>query len=103
MRNAKDPRWVLLAENGDFSTIGRHSEPDDNEIAAAEAALERGGISGWIAIMSGSIYKRSVPDLVMVRALRQPLTPFDTAVRAFHQRRSVYVGDVSFEEATLAV
>lgn len=38
---ARDPRWVLLAEPGEYSTLGRHREPDDEAIAAAEAALAK--------------------------------------------------------------
>lgn len=86
MPNAGDPRWILLAESGDYSTIGRHREPDEEDIAAAEAALERAGVAGWIAIMSDSTYAHRVPDLLMVRPLRAPQNSFEAAVQAFRER-----------------
>ena len=52
MTASRDPRWVLLAETGEYSTLGRHREPGVEEIAAAEDALIRAGRAGWLAIMS---------------------------------------------------
>lgn len=86
MLNARDPRWILLAETGEFSTLGRHREPEDNDIAAAEAALATAGRAGWIAVMSHSAYERTKPDLVMVRSLREPRSSFADAVQAFRRR-----------------
>jgi len=86
MPTARDPRWVLLAETGDVSTIGRHREPDEADIAAAEAALEQVGGSGWLAVMSHSAHAHTIPELVMVRPLRDPRTTFEDAVKAFRTR-----------------
>ena len=83
---ARDPRWVLLAETGEYSTLGRHREPDEQDIAAAEIALAQAGRSGWVAIMSHSVHQRVVPELVMVRPLCDPKTPFSLAVEAFRNR-----------------
>jgi len=83
---ARDPRWVLLAETGEYSTLGRHREPEEEDILAAETALARVGRSGWIAVMSHSAYERTAPELVMVRPLRDPRTPFEDAVEAFRRR-----------------
>ena len=86
MPNALDPRWVLLAESGEYSTLGRHREPDEEDIAAAEAALAKIGRAGWLAVMSHSVHERAMPDLLMVRPLRDPSTSFADAVQAFHRR-----------------
>ena len=86
MPTPRDPRWVLLTEAGDHSTLGRHREPDEAGIAAAEAALARAGLSGWIAVMSHSVHARSAPELVMVRPLRDPQLPFEVAVEALRRR-----------------
>ena len=83
---ARDPRWVLLTETGEYSTLGRHREPSEEDIAAAEVALARVGQTGWLAVMSHSVHARAVPELIMVRALRDPKIPFEDAVRAFHMR-----------------
>ena len=86
MPTARDPRWVLLAETGEYSTLGRHREPDDDDIAAAETALARSGRSGWLVVMSHSVHSRTAPELMMVRPLRDPQTPFADAVQAFRSR-----------------
>jgi len=86
MPAAPDPRWILLAETGDYSTIGRHRDPNEEDIAAAEAALAHAGHSGWIAIMSSSVHTRTAPEVVMVRPLRNPGLTFDAAVQAFRKR-----------------
>jgi hypothetical protein len=82
----RDPRWVLICETGEYSTLGRHREPDEDEIKAAEIALVRAGRSGWLAIMSHSAHSRSTPELLMVRPLCTPSGTFDAAVDAFRRR-----------------
>lgn len=84
---ARDPRWVVLTEAGDYSIFGRHREPDESDIARVEMELERLGLAGWIAIMSHSAHARTPPELLMVRPLRAPRTPFEDAVRAFRARQ----------------
>lgn len=86
MPTVRDPRWVLLAETGEYSTLGRHHEPDEADITAAEAALAKVGRAGWLAVMSHSAYARTMPELIMVRPLRDPRTPFEDAVQAFRKR-----------------
>lgn len=86
MPAAKDPRWVVLVESGEYSTLGRYREPDPNEINAAEIALARAGLAGWLAVMSNSTYDQSVPDFMMVRPLQHPETSFEDAVQAYRDR-----------------
>ena len=35
MPRPRDPRWVLLTESGEYTTLGRHREPDEEIIASA--------------------------------------------------------------------
>ena len=86
MPTPRDPRWVLLTESGEHATLGRHREPDADDIAAAEAALAQAGHAGWLAVMSHTAHARTVPELVMVRPLRNPGTTFEAAVQAFRKR-----------------
>ena len=79
MPTPRDPRWVLLTETGELSTLGRHREPSEEDIAAAEAVLARAGRSGWLAVMSHSVHARTLPELVMV-------TTFEDAVQPFRKR-----------------
>jgi hypothetical protein len=86
MPTPRDPRWVLLTESGEYSILGRHREPSEEDIAAAEVALAQAGRSGWLAVMSHSAHTRAKPELLMVRPLRDPRLPFEAAVQALHKR-----------------
>ncbi len=83
---ARDPRWVLLVDNGEYSSLSRHREPDAHDIAAAEKALQQASRSGWLAVMSYSAYEAATPELMMVRPLCDPKIPFEEAIQAFRQR-----------------
>jgi hypothetical protein len=86
MPKAHDPRWVLLAETGEYSTLGRYREPEAEDIAVAEKALMNAGKAGWIAVMSASVHHSTSPDLVMVRPLCSPNRSFAEAVELFRSR-----------------
>lgn len=86
MTTGRDPRWIILLETGEYSLVGRHREPDQDDIARFEAALDRESRSGWLAVMDRSEHAPGTPEMVMVRPLRAPTTPFEGAVRAFHER-----------------
>ncbi len=79
---SSDRRWVIVAEDGRYSTIGRASDPTDAEIGEAEDALRRQGLSGWLAVMSGSAYGSKVPSLMAVRPLASPTKHWEDASAA---------------------
>lgn len=88
MTAGRDPRWIVLLETGEYSIVGRHREPDADDLARFEAALERNGRSGWLAVMDRSEHAAGTPEIVMVRPLLQPSMPFEAAVAAFRSRRA---------------
>lgn len=79
---SSDRRWVLVAEDGRYSTMGRASNPTDAEVEEAEDALRRQGLSGWLAVMSGSAYGSKVPSLMAVRPLASPTKRWEDASAA---------------------
>lgn len=79
---SSDRRWVILAEDGRYSTIGRASDPTDAEVEEAEDALRRQGLSGWLAVMSGSAYGSKMPSLMAVRSLASPTRHWEDASAA---------------------
>ena len=76
---SSDRRWIILAEDGRSSIIGRARDPSEADIDAAEASLARNGTGGWLAVMSGSQYSRELPTLLEVRPLNNPAVPFARA------------------------
>src|ERR1700722_14495627 len=63
----REHRWVVVGEDGRFVTVGRHTDPSEDEILSTENALRSAGLAGWLAVMQGSPYAREVPRLLMVR------------------------------------
>ncbi len=80
---AKDPRWIVLAEDGRYSNVGRHREPDAEDIARIEDGLRQAGIGGWLAIMSQSAYDSGLPEVVDIRVFGAPAVAFTAAKDAF--------------------
>jgi hypothetical protein len=68
-RLTDDPRTIVLAEDGRFVTLGRHSTPTEAEVAQAGEGLARHGFAGWLATMSGTFYARRCPTLTMLRPI----------------------------------
>ena len=88
MKSSRDPRWIVLSESGDYSTLGRHSEPDDSMLKNLAEALVKANLGGWLAIMSSSLHSSAIPEFLMVRCLRPSGVTFDAAVKNLLRRRA---------------
>lgn len=82
----RERRWIVLSEDGRHVTLGRHSDPTDEDILKAEEALRAQGLTGWIAIMEGNPYVSDAPRLMEVRPLASPRTLFASAAEACLRR-----------------
>ena len=78
----RERRWIVVAADGRFSTLGRASDPSEAEILAAENALRAQGLSGWLAVMEGNPYVGAMPRLLEVRPLAGPTGSFAEASAA---------------------
>lgn len=85
-RQQKERRWVVLGEDGRFVTLGRHSDPTEEEISSAEHTLRAQGLAGWLAVVEGNPLLALRPVLVMVRPLASPSVTFENGVEAFRAR-----------------
>lgn len=84
----RERRWIVLGTDGRHVMLGRHSDPDEGEVLAAEQALSRQGLAGWLAVMEGDYWSRDGrPVLMMVRALAGPVDSFEDAATAFETAR----------------
>jgi hypothetical protein len=79
----QERRWIVLGEDGRYVSLGRASDPTIDEIQEVENALLAEGFSGWLAVLAGSPYENSLPDLLEVRPLAEPTCTFDEARSAF--------------------
>ena len=41
-------RWIVLGTDGRYVTLGRASDPSEEEIRRAETSLRAQGLSGWL-------------------------------------------------------
>lgn len=80
---SNDHRTIILADDGRYVTLGRHSEPTEAEVSAAAQALAAKGIGGWLATMSGTAYQRRCPTIEMRREIATPRQSWEAAVAAF--------------------
>ena len=82
-------RWIVLANDGRHSTLGRDAAPDDVEVAAAGAALVRIGLTGWLVRLEGDYWARRTPvALTMVQPLAHAADAgWPAAVAAFEAMR----------------
>jgi len=78
-----DARTIILAEDGRFVTLGRHSSPTEEEIAEASAVMAANEIGGWLATMDRGFYGARCPKLVMIRQVSPTRSSWDDAERAF--------------------
>ncbi len=81
---AREHRWIVLGEDGRHVTLGRHTDPTDDEIARSAEALRTTGQGGWLAVLEGRYYQpRDKVSLLMVRQLGPTKTAWEAAAEAF--------------------
>ena len=85
---SRERRWIVSAESGQFSTLGRHSDPSEDEILVAESGLRAAGLSGWLAVAEGGFHvPGTYPRLMEIRRLCDPERSFADAAEAFEVLR----------------
>jgi hypothetical protein len=48
-----EKRWIILTPDGGQVSIGRHTDPSDDEIEAVAGKLRQAAIRGWLAVTEG--------------------------------------------------
>ena len=90
----RERRWIVLCTDGRHVTLGRHTDPTEDEVVAAENSLSSAGLAGWLAVMAGDYYSRKdQPNIMPVRPLACPVSAFEDAKIAFETSRSRMLGD----------
>jgi hypothetical protein len=93
-KRLRERRWIVLGTDGRYVTLGRDSDPSEDEIQRAEAGLRLHGLAGWLAVMEGNPFVDVVPRLLQVRPLAGPTVPFEEAsarcVNAIRANRAAF-------------
>lgn len=82
-----ETRRIILTPEGGHVSIGRHTDPSDDEIEAAAGKLRQAGSGGWLAVTEGRYYGRRNVTLLMVREIVPTDASWETAVAAFEWTR----------------
>ena len=84
-----DRRWVLVMDDGTVSTLGRATDPTEEELARVEEMLAAQGVGGWLAIQSHSAYRGPPPPtFVEVRRVGSDGKTFEDVVASVLARSS---------------
>jgi hypothetical protein len=94
MGKQQERRWLVVVETGQHSTIGRHTDPTEEDISHAASQLDGAGLAGWLVVSEGHYYQRTPVTLLMVRQITAKPGDWPAAERLWHQRR-----EGSIEEA----
>jgi hypothetical protein len=86
-RMPSEKRWIILTPDGGHVSIGRHTDPSEDDIKVVAQKLRMAGTGGWLAVMEGSYYGRRRVTLLMVREIVPAGGSWDTAVTAFEWTR----------------
>lgn len=62
-------RWAVISLDGRHTWLGRNSDPSQEEIASAEAALAAQGTPAWLAVVQGDYWSTDPLEIMAVRAL----------------------------------
>lgn len=86
-RRSREKRWLIVSEDGRHATLGRHTDPTDEQIQRCGAQLDRQGLAGWLVVSEGAYYSNSPVTLLMVRPITTKAGDWNTAERQWHDLR----------------
>ncbi len=69
-------------------TVGRHTDPTEEELSQATAQLRGLGAGGWLAVTEGQYYGRGKLSVMMVRELHATAEPWELALQKFLAART---------------
>jgi hypothetical protein len=84
---ARERRWLVVAEDGRHVTLGRHSDPSDEEVAEAGRGIDALGLAAWLVISEGGYYNRIKVSLMVVRSITTKQGDWVTAEARWHEHR----------------
>ncbi len=86
-KQARERRWLVVAEDGRHVTLGRHSDPSDDEVAEAGRGIDALGLAAWLVISEGGYYNSNRVTLMMVRPITTAQGDWVAAEARWHEHR----------------
>lgn len=78
MPTTRDPRYIVLCDNGAYAMLGR-TEPTAEDLERVVARMARQGCGGWLAVASHSFHETRRPVVSFGRVLRETAVAFKDA------------------------
>jgi hypothetical protein len=91
-KQVRERRWLVVAEDGRHVTLGRHSDPSDDEIAEAGRRIDALGLAAWLVISEGGYYNRTKVTLMMVRSITAAQGDWVAAETRWQEHRKAALG-----------
>ena len=90
MKNARSRErcWLVVADDGTHSIIGRHSDPSKEELDGFAAQVDRRGLTAWLVVSEGVYFSQEPVTLMVVRRISAADGDWATAERRWHDRRT---------------
>ena len=88
----RERRWVVISEDGRHATLGRHTDPSEEEIQAVETALIVSGTGGWLVVTEGVYYSTDAVTVLQVRTIGAPAITWEDASSRFLSLRGAAIG-----------
>lgn len=85
---SREKRWLIVAEDGRHTTLGRHTDPTGDQIERCGTQLDRLGLAGWLVVSEGVYYSNAPVTLLMVRPITSKAGDWGMAEREWHQLRA---------------
>jgi hypothetical protein len=89
---SREKRWLVVLQDGQHSTIGRHTDPTQEELDVFATQIDRLGVAGWLVISEGVYHSRDPVTLMCVRRLSGTDGDWTTAETLWRERRANSVG-----------
>jgi hypothetical protein len=93
MSKYAETRYLIVAEDGRYVTLGRAYAPTPEEVEKCSEGLVKQGLGGWYAIMRGDYWGRREPTLEAVQEVGMPITiNWEAATASFRAARAIARG-----------
>lgn len=87
MKNA-EVRWLLIVQDGYHTTLGRHRDPEPEDLVLVASQLDAQQLAGWLAVSKGDYWDgEREPEVMMVRRLSEADGDWDAALTMWRGAR----------------
>ena len=84
----RERRYLVIAADGRHTTLGRHTEPDEEELDTATEGLDSLGLAGWYVISEGRYHvPQDTISLHPIQRLTSAEGDWEAAAAGFQKRR----------------